>query len=225
MPSNDPRMQPSSTLSESPSTLNGPPGLLIGERNSSARTSTITRYNSSHQVSSNTRDSRSSSSISGIPSTLNGPPDLLVGEWNRSHITSSANQPANVFLVQQGDKQKSRVDKNSNQPARSQVAEEPSTLLNQGSQQSKIFSKNDEFLPIKGRRIVINDRLAHEKDSVFKRLGPKVNTRSYSEVVEQKNENVQPMVGQKRINPGVPSPRKRINSNQAAIINTNGSII
>ena len=60
---------------------------------------------------------------------------------------------------------------------------------------------------------------------MFKRWGPKANTRTYSEVVEQQNENVQPMAGQKRINPGVPSPRKRINSNQAAIINTNGSII
>ena len=59
------------------STLNGPPGLLIGERNQAMVTPSISSTVKKPSVS-------SLSEIPEIPSTLNGPPCLLIGERDSS---------------------------------------------------------------------------------------------------------------------------------------------
>ena len=99
--------QPSSTAKNSqvsspsgiPSTLNGPSGLLIGERNSSMVAPTKIQSNNRHRASSNTRDSRSSSKPS-VPSTLNGPPGLLIGERKNENQTRLLQLTTNLSATQ-----------------------------------------------------------------------------------------------------------------------------
>ena len=169
--------QPSSTTKnphvarsqEIPSTLNGPPGLLIGEKNSiKATTKTNDISKADHRMpSTEIERMQPSSTLPESPSTLNGPSGLLIGERNFSHLANPAHQPRNEFLLERGNKQKNRFDEKSNYPARSPVAEEPSTLLNQQPYQSIIF--NEEYIPNLERRVIINEQFY--KDSVFSRLG------------------------------------------------------
>ena len=72
---------------------------------------------------------------------------------------------------------------------------------------------------------MIDDQFYHDKVSVFNRLGPKLNNKTYSEVVGAKEDYVQQPESQKRNNAEVPSPRKRINSSQATEVNKKESSV
>ena len=70
------------------STLSGPPGLLIGEKNGSVWKKKGSNYDQFSQLGS-TNGSLQISNHPAIPSTLNGPSGLLIGEGNKSTITST----------------------------------------------------------------------------------------------------------------------------------------
>ena len=145
-------MRPSNTLSESPSTLNGPPGLWIGERNSSERTSIITRHSNNQQIHSNTRDSRSSSK-GGVPSTLNGPPGLLIGEKNLETPSRRLQPPTNMSATQCNDQVFNSVE---SLAAINQSSEQFPALVVQEPCQSVLF--NEEYAPNPSdRRVIINE--------------------------------------------------------------------
>ena len=114
---NKANQQPSSTvknlqassLLEVPSTLNGPSGLLIGERNSSKRTSTITRSNVRHQAKSNIKGSKPSSKPY-VSSTLNGSSGLLIRERNVEHQPGLLQQTTKVFATQRCSHESSKTN-------------------------------------------------------------------------------------------------------------------
>ena len=112
-------MQLASTLPESPSTLNGPSGLLIGERSFShltkptsnrqvvyrdgSTTAPIKTPSNIRRLTSSTVIGSKSSSKTFVPSTLSGPPDLLIGEGNSENTSSTVKflkQPENITLAQ-----------------------------------------------------------------------------------------------------------------------------
>ena len=175
------------------------------------------QFHSRQRASSNTRDSRSTSKPS-VPSTLNGPSGLLIGERNNENQIRLFQQTTNVSTTQRSNHQYHEANSCS---AIGESSEQFPVVVAPNRFQSIIF--NEEYIPNLERRVIIDEQFY--KDSVFNRLGFEVSTRTYSDVVGQQNEYEQPPAGQKRIISEVPGPRKRINSNQAAIVNTKGSTI
>ena len=86
------------------STLNGPPGLLIGEGNKA--TVTLTPNNQSSKISQTSRSiSKNPQEVRAqeIPSTLNGPPGLLIGERNMKKSSGQLQSPTNTSSSQCSD--------------------------------------------------------------------------------------------------------------------------
>ena len=72
---------------------------------------------------------------------------------------------------------------------------------------------------------MINDQFYHNKVSVFNQLGPKLNSKTYSEVVGNQEEYGRQTEIQKRINSESPDPHNRINSSQATCVDPKGPLI
>ena len=200
------------------STLSEPSDLLIGERNSSTVTSKINDAGKSALPSSTTK----SSSILEIPSTLSGPSGLLIGERNSNNPKNMPKQIKNLSSFQRKDKQNTLLNENRKSPSTNKGIEQ--SLL-QENRQSTIFDEGEEVLLNTDRRVLIKDKFYQEKGSVFDRLGPKVKTKTYSEVVGGQEEYVRQPDSHKRINSDIPGPSKRVSSSQATIAHTKESSV
>ena len=118
--------------------------------------------------------------------------------------------------AQRRDKQNIRIHENSKPPLINKLINQPPI---QEGRQSVIFDEGEEGLLNIDRRVLIDDEFYQEKSSVFNRLGSKVNTRTYSQVLGKQGEYVQQPCGHKRINPDLLGPSKRTNNSQ--VTNTN----
>ena len=192
------------SLSEVPSTLNGPPGPLIGEKNRTAIKSRADEVNKSGQQSS-TNKTKQLPNSSGIPSTLNGPPDLLIGE-KKSTIAMRMSKPSkDLSSSQWRDEQYIRNHENS----------KPQAVTEQSKQSIK-FDEGENGLLNLNRRMLIDDNF-HQRSSVFSRLGSQVKT--YSGVVGEQGGYVQQPCDSIGSFSDRPGPSKRTNNSQ--ITNTN----
>ena len=145
------------------STLNEPPGLLIGEQNSLAVTSMFSDQNKANQQPSSTVKNLQASSLLEVPSTLNRPSGLFIGERNDEHQPGRPQQTTNVFATQRGSHESSKTNDRS---ARDIASEQFPALI------------------VQEQRVIINE--SFNKESFYKERSN--NRETYSEVVVREDE-------------------------------------
>ena len=177
------------------STLNGPSGLLIGERNSNhpeyppKRTNSVSlikRHDQRNQPS-NVSNNRPSTNKVIEPSII-----LLTQDQRQSVIVDEECVPtAEELIAEEEENFIKRLERELVRMANEGVAftlpavavDQQQVVTGKNQQQSLLFDEGIDFNPEMDRRVVINDCFYDEGTSVFNRLGPKPHIINYSEAV------------------------------------------